>query len=306
MTTNLLFAILSRDPPVGFVSRFALPRIVRMTKKNKKDHARSCLALKRNFQKTTGLETLPCEEGIHDIYCGSFPASGQTECSGDAGTGVNLNGGVSFVEIGTDDNQQCVLRLTPAAEDIKRATYMVSNLASSTTAFSMELGYQIHSSEEGSHAHGMAFVLHQDPRGVNGGAHLGNEKIRGALVVVMRTYQRKAIDVLLYSTSEAAGRETKLGTIEGDPRTGGTAIGRLWVEYCDGDDQLRIYHDASGAQEKKLVLTAPFDLSSFFDLDNEIYMGFTAATGQYKDNHDVLDFCWKIGPTGASCSAFAV
>ena len=92
----------------------------------------------------------------------------------------------------------CALRMTPDAGASMAATAFTTHTFEETNArksFSMSLGYRIYGKNAGS-ADGLAFVMHQDARGIHAlgkaGGYLGvyggsKEIIRNALVIEFDT-----------------------------------------------------------------------------------------------------------------------
>jgi len=97
-----------------------------------------------------------------------------------------------------ENNNLCTLRMTPDAGAHMAASAFTTHEFESTNTglvFEMSLGYRIYGPNAGS-ADGVAFVMHQDPRGVNalgaGGGFMGvygsgSTAIHPALVIEMDT-----------------------------------------------------------------------------------------------------------------------
>lgn len=171
--------------------------------------------------------------------------------------------------------------------------------------FCMSIGYRIFGEEFGS-ADGMAFVMHQDPRGTGavgaGGGFLGvygDNAITNALVIEFDTYDNgpgsrypepvndvgeNNIHIQIVSED---GTLTELDQTFGDeirtPEAG--TSGRMWVEYRGG--QLTVWNNNLGDDfPASPIVSIPYDLPSLFN-GSDVFVGYTAAVGFEADNQDI-------------------
>lgn len=210
-----------------------------------------------------------------------------------------------------DDQSKCFVRMTPdlisgdGKFNLRGLSMFLEHEFDEENAkysFEMTAGYRIYGDEP--YADGLVFLLHQDADGVNafggGGENLGyKDKIMPALAIELDTYYNWKHDMgpnnIHVLSVDGSNTRTTLGEV--GPlflRTGGDGArhGRLWVDYHE-DEVIRVYLDSSGNEIKpsEPQLAVPFSLKGLFD-GNTVFIGFTAATWSYDDNHDVLD--WKM------------
>merc|ERR1712070_51830 len=186
--------------------------------------------------------------------------------------------------------------------------YLPLSIIDDEFAFSTHIKYRIYGQKNGS-ADGMAFVMHQDPRGASamggGGGGLAvytSVKVKPALVIELDSYNNggnvvwdsyaDAIHVVLIKED---GTTQELAEIKTAVRNSESGSGGLWVDY-DGYT-LSVSHSATNGNSKPSspIATAQIDLSTFFDSLETLYYGFTGATGGQSDNHDVLGFSFTQG-----------
>jgi hypothetical protein len=208
----------------------------------------------------------------------------------------------------------CTLRMTPdsgpyvAASAFTTHTFEPSN---TMRAFSMSLGYRIYGDSYGS-ADGIAFVMHQDERGVNAlggpGGYMGvyhghgSEKgIYPALVIEFDTYPNPGqlmdngqnnIHITTVSADGTIGEIAESSGVDIRTDRSGSPAGKLWVEYCQ-DKMIRIFLNNQGDVKPAQELFSAFvDLDSIFT-SQSVTLGYTAATGGQKDFHDITSWSFK-------------
>ena len=239
-------------------------------------------------------------------------SSGGFDCTANGGIGFNLNRSPStyaypqFVPLNaTDPESQCALRLTAdEAVEVAASAFLPFEFAPSNVEklFQMSIGYRVYGDSAGS-ADGMAFVMHQDPRGDAAlGGPGGNLGVYGAggivnaLVVEWDTFENVAIldngeNNIHVTTVDSQGVVSELTETLGIPiRTQGTTSGRMWVDYCGGQ-QLEIYVNNTGDEKPSSPqTTALIDLDSFFGNNSSVTVGYTAGIFDEGDFHDITSW----------------
>merc|ERR1712070_80674 len=195
------------------------------------------------------------------------------------------------------------------------SAYLPLSIADNDFTFSTHIEYRIYGSQRGS-ADGMAFVMHQDPRGPDalghGGGHLGvyttadsmQDRVKPSLVIEMDSYynghhhsylQDSCHDSIHVMVIQEDGTTEELAEVCRAVRNSASGSGGLWIDY-DGNT-LSVAHNAYNANTKpsSTIATAQINLSTFFDSSETLYYGFTGATGGQTDNHDILGFSFSQG-----------
>merc|ERR1711988_857347 len=210
------------------------------------------------------------------------------------------------------DSDKCALRLTKDGQKSSIASaYLPLSIADDDFTFSTHIEYRIYGSQSGT-ADGMAFVMHQDPRGPDalghGGGSLGvyttedsiQDRVKPSLVIEMDSHynghlQDSCYDSIHVMIIHENGTAEELAELCRAVRNSASGSGGLWIDY-DGNT-LSVFHDAYNANTKPFstIATAQINLSTFFDSSETLYYGFTGATGGQTDNHDVLGFSFSQG-----------
>lgn len=78
-----------------------------------------------------------------------------------------------------------------------------------------------------------------------------------------------------------------------------------WVDYDGNNDKLSVYVSQTADRPNEPLITKNIDLTEILDM-NEVYVGFTAATGGSTNNHDVLSWYFqnKYDPIDADSSQY--
>eukprot|EP00977_Amphora_coffeiformis_P014524 scaffold4079_cov167-Amphora_coffeaeformis.AAC.20 len=227
----------------------------------------------------------------------------------------------SYVQYDSDLNS-CFLRMTPDGV-APRAASAFLNFAfdpdNTDKVFSMNIGYRIFGEDAGS-ADGMAFVMHQDPRGVYAigepGGAIGvyateydregaTPPIAPAIVIEWDTFHNKEylddgedrIHIVLVSKNGTMTELAETGPLAIRSDASGTP-GRMWVDYCS-DGILQVYINTNGnTKPEEPQATATVNLSEHFE-GNGVVVGYTAGTWAQADYQDILD--WQFSQTSLSC-----
>lgn len=194
-----------------------------------------------------------------------------------------------------------VLRVVPAVTGQAGSAFTSSPVSlSGNTVISTSFELYIHG---GSSADGMTFVIQNSPaadtaRGPGGGK-LGYDGITNSIAVEFDTYQNSS-----YSDPnnnhvgiDQNGSLTSLATytpawdMEDD-------VNHIfgWLDYDTSSQILKVYVNNSAAKPASPQLTQSIDLLTELG-GNQAYFGFTASTGAWNNNHDVLS--WDLNVTHA-------
>ena len=177
--------------------------------------------------------------------------------------------------------------------------------------FCMTIGYRIYGEEFGS-ADGMAFVMHQDPRGTaavgQGGGFLGvygDNAITNSLVIEFDTYDNGPDSKYPEDVNDVGEDNVHVQTVSADGtlthlyQTSGGGIrtpedgtsGRMWVEYKGGI--LTVWNNNVGdGFPAAPIASFPYDLPSLFT-GGEVYLGYTAAVGFEADAQDIMSWTFN-------------
>lgn len=186
------------------------------------------------------------------------------------------------------------LLLTEAARAEEGAAFFNTPLPiNADTSFQTRFEFQLDGGQQSLGADGFAFVLQDDPRGVNaigeGGGRLGYEGMMNSLAVEFDTYKNgydvnnNHVSVLLNGDVTTA-LETKVPLFD----LNNADVLTAWVDYNGNTDQLAVFVNNEGLKPDQPLLVADIDLSSVVGTSG--YLGFTAATGGSFNNHRILNW----------------
>ncbi|KAL7567340.1 hypothetical protein ACA910_015712 [Epithemia clementina (nom. ined.)] len=214
-----------------------------------------------------------------------------------------VSGYPKLVPMTTGTSSQCVIRLTPENQiDMASSAMLSYTFANANKAFSVSFGYRIYRAGNSDGGEGMAFVIHQDPRGIKalGGAggslgFHGPQAINPGFIVELDTQPSGGKELM-----DQGGRNihilvrknqvlTEISETQNYMRTDtdGLATGRVWIHYCS-TQTLRIYLNNTGtAKPAAPVTTTQVNLNDLF-VGQSVYLGLTASTSSQKtDNQDM-------------------
>jgi MYXO-CTERM domain-containing protein len=192
---------------------------------------------------------------------------------------------------------------------------MYQTKLSSQNDFHIKMYVRISSSTSPIAADGMAFVMHNDPRGsdVVGviGYGIGYQGIANSIVVEFDTYHN-AFDPPgpHIAITKQGSADHSLPVNRGLPvvefssmsppldPTSGTPL-TIWIDYAASAHLLSVYVSNDNAKPISPALNSTLDLSA--ELGSTFYIGFTASTGGGWDQHEFLDLF--ASDTGATADA---
>lgn len=211
---------------------------------------------------------------------------------------------------GNADGESNVLRLTPAnVFQAGSAFYHVPFGMTEESSFSTRFQFKIHGAGNG--ADGIVFMIQGNELtalGPDGGA-LGYTGIANSLAIEIDSYQGgddpSANHIGVRTGGQAAHEATY--TPPFDLENG--ASHTLWLDYDGTADSLNIYL-AQGASSSKpstsIISLTGINLHAL--VGDQAYLGFSAATGGLRNNHDIENWDFSISespPTGGNGDSFS-
>ena len=191
------------------------------------------------------------------------------------------------------------LRLTPA-ENWKQgvALYKSAFKLSSVRSFSSHFSFQMGDPECYTHlgADGLAFIIQSNDSTVHANGYgLGYAGTELSVAIEFDTY---------FNRQFQEPEEHHIGlSLHGDPTSYSTAIspytlndGRTyyaWAEYDGANKMLEVRLSDSTARPAEPVLKSKVDLATV--LEDNVFVGFSAATGACREEHDIKSFFFQNG-----------
>ncbi|KAL7561515.1 hypothetical protein ACA910_015700 [Epithemia clementina (nom. ined.)] len=170
-------------------------------------------------------------------------------------------------------------------------------------AFSMSVGYRLFSTANGDGGEGMAFVIHQDSRGLTAlggsggslGVH-GPRAINPGFIIEWDTQSSGGSELL-----DQGGRNvhvlvrknqtlTEIDEVKRNDMRTGLTPGRMWVHYCANGTLTIFLNNLGDAKPAAPVMTKQVNLKDLF-VGQNVFLGYTAATSSQKtDNQDITSW----------------
>ena len=230
--------------------------------------------------------------------------------------GLQTNGNASVVLVGNNN----VLRLTPSATNQIGSAWYTAPLPL-VQGFSTTFTFQLSGTNTGTNGDGFAFVIQNGsfPNGTSGGFAVGNPATSGgggigfqllthSVAVEFDTFQNpensdiSSNEIGIQSCGSLANtaNHDSCSFGEQDPSSSDTPIfiadGNVHtatIEYCSDCHSLTVTVD------NQVVLSSDFDLTSIgLDPNQDAFVGFTAATGVFDENHDILSWDFTSNQSG--------
>ncbi|XZE56600.1 Calx-beta domain-containing protein [Planctomycetaceae bacterium SH139] len=192
------------------------------------------------------------------------------------------------------------LRLTPAVEGVNGAVWHENKQFVSVdweTSFDFNLNENV--GDVGG-SDGFAFIIqnHAPTYLAGGGGRLGYDALPNSLVVEFDTFQNSEpgdpsqshISVHTNGTGPNSWEESlSIGSFDTPSLMDDATTHSVTVRYVSG--QLQVFYDSLAAP----VISADVDLSELLNLDSgKAWVGFTAATGGGYQNHDILNWEYRV------------
>ncbi len=212
---------------------------------------------------------------------------------------------VSSLQFNEDAKQEGnVLRLTPAESEKKGSVFLKDPI--SVGSFSTSFTFYLHDKYGWfPAADGFTFVLQSvgnDALG-NGGGSLGYAGISNSIAVEFDTYQNSFKDKDDHIGIDVNG---SVASVKTTGSLGSSALyGKnkyVWIDYNNnGDGMLYVYLSDSNSKPNTPILSHKLGDLKQYGLDpNNVYVGFTAATGLYYEAHDILSWTFTYDEPSAA------
>ncbi|WP_407271885.1 InlB B-repeat-containing protein [Radiobacillus sp. PE A8.2] len=219
-----------------------------------------------------------------------------TIAQGDDSLGINDQFDPSFWNVGYDASISSDLdriQLTPPAKGKKGFAYFNDSIRlSEDLSFNAKYTFEISESDKFG-ADGIAFVIQADSNTAGAeGEGMGYSGIDPSVVVEIDTYENPGIDP---SASHIAIMENgdytnhlaskDLGVIDQD-----TNLYSVWVDYTAGNMKVYFAKDSDGNTTKPSdpYLDQAIDLQDVFGNTQDVFVGFSSATGGSYSKHEIL------------------
>jgi len=231
-------------------------------------------------------------------------------------TGLQTNGNASVVVVGNSH----VLRLTPSAQSQIGSAWYTAPLPL-VQGFSTTFTFQLSGTNTVTPADGFAFVIQNGsfPNGTkgslavgdpatSGGGGIGYQLLTHSVAVEFDTFQNPENsdvssneigiqscgslantanhDTCSFGEQDPSSFETPIFIADGNVHT-------ATIRYCSDCHSLTVTVD------NQVVLSTDFDLTSIgLDANQDAFVGFTAATGFFDENHDILSWDFTSTQSG--------
>lgn len=245
----------------------------------------------------------------HDILSWKFE-SGQRQLSFDlddmttSGTVINLNGSA------TPGTTGLLLTTGEGEFETGSAFYEAPLNVTANTSFSTSFGFRVGGGDGAGGADGFTFVIQSDDAGASAlggaGGGLGYGDIGESLAIAFDTFQSAGDSgdnqlVLLRNGDVVA----KLADVDLPFDVNGTAdTRRAWIDYNGATNQLRVYLSESATKPTAATMTATVDLAAL--VDDQAFVGFTAATGGLTNRHEITDWDFTSSATAPQGARLAI
>jgi hypothetical protein len=219
-----------------------------------------------------------------------YPGGGLFKADIADGSGMTLNGDAAS----TDG----VLRLANATLEISSGSAFFTDPVSfgAGTSLFAHFAFRIGGGQGEAGADGMAFVVQSSPAGASAlgmsGEKLGYGPIAPSVAIEIDTWHNDTDPAGQHVALLAGGDTTQHIESASVPFSFNDGVVRyMWVDYDGKSDTLEVYLSPDNARPSTALLThTGFDFSGA--LGSTVYIGFSAATGGSRNDHDVLGEAW--------------
>jgi hypothetical protein len=162
----------------------------------------------------------------------------------------------------------------------------------------VHFGFHIHGGNGESGADGMTFILQNTPNGAEalggGGGGMGYNGLTPSVAVELDTFDNPSDPDGNHIALLADGvMNPALATVSPSFTLNDGTLRYLWVDFDGGTDRVEVYvADAPTKPETPILTHDGIDL--FDRLGGQLYLGWSAATGSYVNNHDVVGPAWLV------------
>ena len=222
-----------------------------------------------------------------------------------------------------------ILRLTESAAGKTSAAWLTNTVSFGPDyTFSASMTYDIHTpggtfaDGDGLGAEGMVFVLQTNDNNVlgSGGGGLGLDNTGSTFLAIELDSNANGswdegenLASHLGINTNVAGSVDRVAVTRfnggaffpGEPGPG-VNFQYLWVEYDGSSTQLDVYYSTNGVKPAEPTLSTSIDLAELFGGQTEVYAGWTSATSDAYNAHDVVnwDIITGIGEIGRDAEFF--
>jgi hypothetical protein len=233
-----------------------------------------------------------CPDGLTPtcVDPSSYPGGGVYFASFSAPPSLALNGGATVVGD--------VLRL-PGSSSVGTAFLQQPFTLTAGASVFVHFAFRIHGGGGTNGGDGMTFALQSAADGATavgtGGGGFGYKEIAPSVAVELDTFE---------NPEDASGNEIGLladGVVNPEltvvfpPFTLNDGVLRyLWFDYDGATGMVEVYVADTPARPTTPLLTYDNDLDLFEKLGSQAYLGWTAATGSYANDHDVHAPAWLV------------
>ena len=183
-----------------------------------------------------------------------------------------------------------VLRVAPDANN-QRGTAFVSTpfLINAATSFSTDFRFRMAGSTSDG-ADGLSFILQPFGPGAIGtpGEGMGYESLNPSLAIELDTYQNGFDPNANHVGVQINGSTTSVATANPGFDMEDGAVHRAWIDYDGTANTLRIYIADNPATKPTVPTLVVTGIDLVGQVGSSLYMGFGAATGALRNNHDIL------------------
>ena len=184
------------------------------------------------------------------------------------------------------------LQLTPATNNLRGSAFYKRPIAvDANTSFNAAFAFRITGGTSG--REGMTFTLQNAAAGATalgtGGSQLGYGGLSKSLAIEFDTYQgtgdanNNHVSILSNGNTTAT-LQTAAAPVD---LNGGSTV-YAWVEYDGATNRLNVFVSGTSTKPATALLSQVVDLPAF--VGNQLYAGFTAATGGANNVHSVLSW----------------
>lgn len=217
-----------------------------------------------------------------------------TIAQGDSDLAINDVFDASFWNIGHNASiNSDRIQLTPAANNQKGFAYFKDSIRlSEDLSFNAKYTFNISDSDYAG-ADGIAFVIQSESNTAGAeGEGMGYSDISPSVVVEIDTYENPGIDpseshIAIMKNGDYTDHiaSENLGDIDQN-----TNLYSVWIDYADGNMKVYFAEDSSGTTSKPAEphLNQSINLQDIFGDTQDVFVGFSSATGGSYSKHEIL------------------
>ncbi|MBI5380152.1 MAG: hypothetical protein HZA23_08405 [Nitrospirae bacterium] len=198
-----------------------------------------------------------------------------------------------------------VLRLTTDGGGQTGSAFINTPFAfNGNSSFSTFFQFRIYGAQGSGGADGLAFVIQNDPAGMDalggGGGGLGYGGITKSLAVEFDTWQNGGDPNNNHIGVDTNGNLLSLATYSTPPDLNSGSSLYAWVDYNGATNMLDVYINTTSTKPGTPVISQVVDISPL--VGGQVYVGFTAATGAAWNIHDIEAWQFAIATPAPTCT----